>query len=414
MASDWKSLRPVLPILIGACVMLTLALGMRQSLGIFMTPLTKGIGISVADFTLAIAIQNLVWGFLQPFAGAWVVRFGYRPLMLAGALLYCMGLVLMAGAQGVFGVIVGGGLAIGIALACTGSAIAHSVTGRSVSTTMRSTVLGITSAFGSVGAMLAAPFGQVMTEEFGWRGGVLGFALLALLMIPAAWYGGRVDKLPLPKGAAPGETSARAALALAFGTPMYVVMSAAFFVCGMQLIFLTTHLPSYLDLCGMDPMLSAQALGVIGGFNILGSLFFGWAGGRYNKMMLLGGIYIVRSLALAWYFVSTPTVASTLMFAAIMGFLWLGVVPLMAGWIAERFGLRWQAMLSGVAFVSHQLGSFVGAYGGGLLFDLFGSYTAAWQGGVAIGLVAGIVQAAFAWERWSKPPPGATILNQHS
>lgn len=407
MANDWKSLRPVLPILIGACVMLSLGVGMRHSMGLFMTPLTKDIGISVADFTLAIAIQNLVWGFLQPFAGAWVVRFGYRPFMVGGALLYSLGLVLMASAQGTFGVIAGGGVAVGIALAFTASAIAHSVTARSVSTPMRSIVLGITSAFGSIGSLLAAPLGQVVTDEFGWRAGVLGFALLALLMVPAAWYGGRIDKLPYPKGGTPGETNARAALKLAFGTPMFVVMTIAFFVCGMQLVFLTTHLPAYLALCGMDPMLSAQALGVIGGFNVLGSLFFGWAGGRYNKLMLLGGIYIVRSLALAWYFISAPTTGGTLVFAAIMGFLWLGVIPLMAGWLAERFSLRWQAMLSGVAFVSHQVGSFVGAYGGGLLFDLFGSYTAAWQGGVAIGLLAGIVQAVYAWERWHKPPSGA-------
>lgn len=407
MATDWKSLRPVLPILIGTCVMLSLATGMRQSMGLFMTPLTKDIGISVADFTLAIAIQNLIWGFLQPLTGAWVVRFGYRPFMLGGALLYNVGLIMLASAQGAFGVIVGAGVIIGIALACAASAIAHSVTARAVSPPMRSIALGVTSAFGSIGSLLAAPLAQVVTEEFGWRAGVTGFVLLALLMFPAAWYGSRVDKLPLPKSGTAVELNARATLALAFGTPMFIVMTVAFFVCGMQLVFLTTHLPSYLALCGMDPMLSAQALAVIGGFNVLGSLFFGWAGGRYNKLMLLGGIYFLRSLTLAWYFISAPTVAGTLIFAAVMGFLWLGVMPLMAGWIAERFSLRWQAMLSGVAFVSHQIGSFVGAYGGGLLFDLFGSYTVAWQGGVAIGLLAGTVQAVFAWERWHKPPSGA-------
>jgi predicted MFS family arabinose efflux permease len=149
----------------------------------------------------------------------------------------------------------------------------------------------------------------------------------------------------------------------------------------------------------MDPMLSARALGVIGGFNVLGSLFFGWAGGRWNKLVLLGGIYSTRSLALAWYFMSAPTPTSTLVFAAIMGFLWLGVAPLVSGWIADTFGLRWQAMLGGVAFVCHQLGSFTGALGGGLIFDMAGSYTLAWQTGVALGLAAGITQAGFAWMR---------------
>jgi predicted MFS family arabinose efflux permease len=177
------------------------------------------------------------------------------------------------------------------------------------------------------------------------------------------------------------------------------VLSVAFFVCGMQLVFLTTHLPSYLDLCGMDPMLGAQALGMIGAFNVLGSLFFGWAGGRWNKLVLLGGIYTLRSLALAWYFMALPTPQSTLVFAAVMGFLWLGVAPLVTGWIVDTFGLKWQAMLGGVAFVGHQLGSFVGAFGGGLIFDLAGSYTLAWQIGVAVGLAAGLVQGGYAWLR---------------
>jgi predicted MFS family arabinose efflux permease len=152
----------------------------------------------------------------------------------------------------------------------------------------------------------------------------------------------------------------------------------------------------------MDPMLSAQALGVIGGFNVLGSLFFGWAGGRWNKLVLLGLIYFLRSLALWWYFASAPTPAGTLVFAAIMGFLWLGVGPLVAGWITDVFGLRWQAMLGGVAFVSHQIGSFVGAFGGGVMYDLLGSYTTAVQVGVATGLAAGIVQIGFALHRSSK------------
>ena len=181
-------------------------------------------------------------------------------------------------------------------------------------------------------------------------------------------------------------------------------MGAAYLVCGMQLVFLTTHLPSYLDICGMDPMLSAKALGVIGGFNVLGSLFFGWAGGRVNKLVLLGSIYSVRSLALAWYFSSAPTPGSTLVFAAVMGFLWLGVAPLVAGWIAQTFGLRWQAMLGGVAFFSHQIGSFVGAFGGGLVYDALGSYTMAWQIGVTLGLAAGLAQIAFAVATRPRPP----------
>ena len=402
--ADLRALRPALPILIGASLMLSLSMGLRQSLGIFMPPLTKDVGISVSDFTLAIAVQNLAWGFLQPLAGAWAVRLGFRPLMVGGALLYLIGLVLLTTAHGMVAVTLGAGVAIGASLACTGGAFALAVASRPVPAALRSTVLGIVSAAGSIGALMAAPMGQALAQQYGWRIGMLSFVVLALFMLPAAWVAGRVDKLPIPPSPAGVGTDARAAVGLALRNAPFVVMALAYFVCGMQLVFLTTHLPTYLDLCGMDPMLSAKALGMIGGFNVLGSLFFGWAGGRYNKMLLLGGIYIVRSIALAWYFMALPTPASTLLFAAIMGFLWLGVAPLVAGSIGETFGLRWQAMLGGVAFMSHQLGSFLGAFGGGLVYDALGSYTLAWQVGVALGLAAGIVQAAFALARPPKPP----------
>ncbi|MCA0242949.1 MAG: MFS transporter [Proteobacteria bacterium] len=396
--STFRALRPGLAILIGASVMLSLAMGLRQSLGIFMPPLTRDLGLRVSDFTVAIAVQNLAWGLLQPLAGAWAVRLGMRRLMVGGALLYALGLVLLATAGGVLGVVLGAGVAIGAALACNGSALALAAASRPVPVVMRSTVLGIVSAAGSVGAMIAAPIGQALAQSQGWRVGVWGFVALSLLMIPAAWTAGKVDALPLPHQAGEGD-SARQALGVALRNPLFVVMSLTYFVCGMQLVFLTTHLPSYLEICGMDPMLSAQALGVIGGFNVLGSLFFGWAGGRLNKLMLLGLIYSLRSAALAWYFVAPPTPAGTLAFAAVMGFLWLGVAPLVSGWIADTFGLRWQAMLGGTAFVCHQLGSFVGAFGGGLIYDAAGSYDLAWKAGVALGLTAGIVQTGFAWWR---------------
>jgi predicted MFS family arabinose efflux permease len=397
-------LRPVLPILIGASLMLSLAMGIRQSLGIFLQPLTQGTGLSVSDFTLAIALQNVAWGVLQPFAGAWAVRLGFRPLMVGGAALYALGLVLLATAQGMGAVLLGGGLAIGASLAATGSAFALAVAARPVPAASRSMVLGFVSAAGSVGALIAAPIGQGLVMTLGWRAGLWGFVALALVMLPAAWIAGRVDALPPLKPTTADERSARQALVAALRNPVFVVMAIAYFVCGMQLVFLTTHLPSYLAICGMDPLLSAQALGMIGGFNVLGSLFFGWAGGRWNKLVLLGGIYVLRSLALLWYFTHLPTVGSTLVFAAIMGFLWMGVAPLVTGWLVDTFGLRWQAMLGGVAFVCHQLGSVVGAFGGGLVYDRLGSYNAAWQFGVTLGLVAGLVQIAIVWGRVPRPP----------
>jgi predicted MFS family arabinose efflux permease len=301
---------------------------------------------------------------------------------------------------------IGGGILIGMSLACTAAAIAMSVAARAVPATVRSTVMGLVSGAGSLGALLSAPLGQILNEGYGWRIGMAGFVVLAIAMIPAAWYAGRVDKIPLPKPSSDdiGNTSAGVAVKVAFGNASFMVMTCAYFVCGMQLVFLTTHLPSYLAICGMDPMLSAQTLGMIGGFNVVGSIFFGWAGQRWNKLALLGGIYIVRSIALAWYFTLPPTPATTLLFGAIMGFLWMGVGPLVAGAVAEMFGLKWQAMIQGLAFMSHQLGSFLGAFGGGVLYDTLGSYTMAWRIGVALGLAGGIIQVAFALIRPSQPP----------
>jgi len=399
-------LRPALPVLIGASLMLTLSMGLRQSLGIFMQPLTRDIGISVSDFTLAIAIQNLAWGFLQPLAGALTVRFGFRAIMVTGAAFYIAGLALMATAQGLLSIMIGGGVLIGMSLACTAASIAMSVAARAVPETVRSTVLGLVSGAGSLGALLSAPMGQMLAAGYGWRVGLASFVVLAIAMLPAAWFAGRVDAIPLPKPSRDdiSDNSAGAAVKLAFGDASFVAMTCAYFVCGMQLVFLTTHLPSYLAICGLDPMLSAQTLGMIGGFNVLGSIFFGWAGQRWNKLALLGGIYIFRSLALAWYFTLPPTPASTLLFGAIMGFLWMGVGPLVAGAVAEMFGLKWQAMIQGFAFMSHQLGSFLGAFGGGLLYDSLGSYTMAWRIGVALGLAGGIIQVAFALIKPSAPP----------
>ncbi|HEY7843263.1 MAG TPA: MFS transporter [Bradyrhizobium sp.] len=401
-----KALRPSLPILIGVSLMLTLSMGLRQSLGIFMQPLTHDVGISISEFTLAIAVQNLAWGFLQPLAGVLTVRHGFRPVMIVGAILYIAGLVTMAEAHGFLAIMIGAGVLIGSSLACTAAAIAMSVAARAVPETVRSTVLGIVSAAGSLGALLSAPIGQVLSQDLGWRAGIMGFVVLAIAMVPAAWFAGKVDAIPLPKPSSDqlGNVSAGTAVSMAFGNASFVVMTCAYFVCGMQLVFITTHLPTYLAICGMDPMLSAETLGVIGGFNVLGSLFFGWAGGRWNKLALLGGIYITRSLVLALYFMMPPTPATTLVFGAFMGFLWLGVGPLVAGAVAELFGLQWQAMIQGLAFMSHQLGSFLGAYGGGLIYDAAGSYNMAWRIGVAVGLSAGIIQVAFALIRPTAPP----------
>src|SRR6516165_9734224 len=225
-----KVLRPTLPILIGASIMLTLSMGFRQSLGIFLQPLTHDIGISVSDFTLAVAVQNLAWGFLQPLAGAMTVRYDFRPIMMVGSLLYIAGLALMAIAHGLTSVVIGGGVLIGTSLACTAAAIAMSVAARAVPETVRSTVLGIVSAAGSLGALLSAPIGQMLNADYGWRVGLAGFVVLSIAMIPAAWFAGRVDAIPLPKpsGDDIGDNSAGAAVKLACSNAPFVVMTCAY------------------------------------------------------------------------------------------------------------------------------------------------------------------------------------------
>jgi len=260
-----------------------------------------------------------------------------------------------------------------------------------VAPSRRTLAFGLVSAAGSVGTRFTAPIAAYFLTHDGWRAGLWAFLVLALAMLPAAWVGSRADRLP-NSGAADRNLTLLSALDEARRHGGYVVMSVAFFVCGLQLVFLTTHLPTYLAQCGMDPSYSALALMLIGGFNILSSWLFGWLGDRYPKRLLLGVIYLLRSAALALFFMFPPTPLSVILFGAVMGTLWLGVIPLVNGLVVQIFGLRFLSTLTGIAFLSHQAGSFLGAWGGGFLYDLMGNYDLAWKIGVLIGLIAGTMQ----------------------
>lgn len=378
-------------ILAGASIMLSLSMGMRQSLGLFMGPVTRDLAISAADFTFALAVQNMAWGISQPFIGALADRIGFRPVMFAGVLTYALGLLLTIFAGGPLMLTIGAGLCIGIALSCTASSLAMAASARAVPEQRRSIVLGMVSAAGSLGTFVAAPLAQGLIGTHGWQIALAGFVGLVCAMLPAALFASRGDAMPRVHAA--GEaTSLGAVLREASRHGGYIVMALAFFVCGLQLVFVTTHLPTYLALCGMDPMLGAQSLATIGIFNVGGSYLFGWLGQRYPKQYLLGFVYILRSAALAAYFMLPVSEFSTLLFAAAMGLLWLGVVPLVNGLVAQIFGVRFMATLTGIAFFSHQVGSFLGAWGGGLIYDALGSYDRAWQAAVIIGLIAGVAQ----------------------
>ena len=375
-------------ILIGAAVMLSLGMGLRQSFGLFLTPITQDLALTAADFTLAIAVQNIVWGISQAPVGAIADRFGLRATMMAGAAIYVIGLAVMAAAQGTPALIISGVL-IGVALSCVASSLAMTAVARAVSDERRSQTLGMVAAAGSLGTLLIPLATQALLARQAWQIGALFFLALAAAMLPAAFWAGGADRMPR-RGLA--KMTMREVLGQAARHRPFLVMSGAYFVCGLNLVFLATHLPTYLAICGQDPMLSAVALAVIGGTNCIGSLAAGWLGARYPKHILLGLLYILRAAVFTAYFVMPPTPASTLVFAAAMGMLWLSVAPLVSGLVAEMFGTRYMATLLGIAFVMHQVGSSLGAWGGGLIFDVSGSYDRAWQIGVLIGFTAGVVQ----------------------
>jgi MFS family permease len=383
------SARDVRLILIGASLLLTIALGIRQSFGLFLTPVTRDLAITASEFTLALAIQNIAWGLSQAIVGAIGDRFGLRITMMAGAAFYATGLGAMAAAQGTPTLLFANAL-IGVALACTATSLTMSAVVRAVSAKRRSVTLGIVSAVGSLGTLIGPLTTQSILAYRPWQTAVVIFALMSLVMLPAAFLTGRADRIP---PASTETASMRQVLGQALRSRQFLVMSGAYFVCGLNLVFLTTHLPSYLVICGQDPMLSAAALAIIGGVSSIGSLVTGWLGGRYPKHVLLGLLYILRSTMVAIYFMTAPTPTNTLLFAVVMGLLWWpGLVPLVSGLVADILGTRYLATLLGISFVVHQVGSSLGAWGGGLIFDLYGSYDRAWQIATLIGCAAGILQ----------------------
>jgi len=378
-------------ILGGAAIMLSLAMGMRQSFGLLQPHMIRDIGITAADFSLAIALQNIVWGATQPIVGIWADKYGTRPVAILGVVIYIIGLIVLRFADAAWMVTMGVGFCVGIALSCTASNIAMNITARTVSAAKRGTAMGAVSAIGSLGLTLASPMTQSLITNVNWQMAVVGLLALACVMLPAAFMGTRADRIELEVVEGKPQ-SAKEAIVEALGHEGYRVLAIAFFVCGLQLVFITTHLPAYLDICGIDPSVGSTTLALIGLFNVIGSYLFGWLGDRYPKRMLLGGIYVLRSIALFIFFNYPPTPISTLVFGAAMGTLWLGVVPLVSGLIVHWFGLRFMATLSGIAFMSHQVGSFLGAWGGGYIFNSFGNYDLAWKLAVGIGLAAGLFQ----------------------
>jgi predicted MFS family arabinose efflux permease len=390
--------RAMLLLIVLSGLIISLCMGLRQSLGLFMRPMTVDLGISAATFGFSIALQNIVWGLSQPFVGAAADRYGTRPVLIVTALVYALGLVLM-GFSSVFpGALYVAGFLAGIGTAGTGFGVLIGTVSRATPPEKRSQTVGLVAAAGSLGTLVLAPVGQHLIDGFGWQAALMGFAVIASSMA--------VLSLAIREPAVSTGTSPQAHLKLgealreAMAHRGYVFMTLAFFACGFQLVFITTHLPSYLALCGVAPGVGASALALIGLFNTIGTYMFGLLGARYSQKHLLALIYLLRTLFIVVFLLVPVSAASTLVFAAAMGFLWLGVAPLVTGIIGRVFGLTHFNTLYGVVFLSHQVGSFFGAWMGGVVFDRFGSYSFGWGALIVIGLTAFTLQ----WLMDERPP----------
>jgi predicted MFS family arabinose efflux permease len=389
--------RAMLVLLVLSGGIISICIGLRQSLGIFMRPMTLEFGISAATFGFSIALQNIVWGVSQPFVGAVADRYGARPVLIATSFLYAIGLALMVFANAFPGALSVAGFLAGIGTAGTGFGVLIGTVSRVTPPERRIQTVGIVAAAGALGTMVLAPLGQWIIDGFGWKSAMFVFAAGAASMA--------VLSLPVREPAhAQATTGRRQKLGEAVREAMshrgYLFMTAAFFACGFQLVFITTHLSTYLQICGVPPGVAASALGLIGLCNAIGTYLFGLAGARYSQKHLLALIYLFRTLFIVVFLLAPISQASTLIFAAAMGFLWLGVAPLITGIIGRVFGLTHFNTLYGIVFLSHQVGSFFGAWMGGLVLDRFGNYNVAWGALIAVGVTAFMLQ----WLMDERPP----------
>jgi predicted MFS family arabinose efflux permease len=380
------------PVIVAGALILSAAMGIRQTFGLFVDPIALDRGISFSTIALAIALHNLVWGFAQPFAGAAADRYGAAPVVGFGALAFAAGLALTAKASTGFLLVIGMGLLVGVGVSCTTFAVVLTSVGRVATPERRSMAMGLASAGGSFGQFAMVPAAQFVSEASG-----LSVALLALsvLMVAVSPLGLVLDRR---RGAPPPglpefaySYSLSDVLALACRHRGYILLTLGFFTCGFQLAFIATYLPGYLVLCNMPAGLGAMALALIGLFNMIGTWTCGWLGGRVRQQYVLGWLYLIRGLAIAVFFFLPKTDASVLAFAAVMGLTWLGTVPLTSGLVAKIFGTEHLGTLFGICFLSHQIGSFLGAGVGGVVYDLTGSYTPLWIATALAGLVAALL-----------------------
>ncbi len=392
-------------ILTAGSLILLLALGTRQSFGLFLTPISAELGWGREVFSLAIAMQNLMWGVTQPFVGAIADRYGPGRTLVAGALLYAGGLVIMGTADNQLIFHIGTGLVVGMALSAVSFSVVFGAIARVAPPHRQGLALGVAGAAGSVGQLVIVLGNQALLDAEGWRTTLLIGALVVSLIIALAYPMRRRSKPdPISPGVPPENPQPLGqALREAFSHRGYWLLLAGFFVCGFHVTFIATHLPAYIIDLNMSPQLAGAALALIGGFNIIGSFACGALGDHYRKKYLLSLLYLLRAGVIAAFVLAPPSETSVLLFAAGIGLLWLGTVPLTSGLVAQMFGLKHVGTLFGVVFLSHQLGAFLGVWLGGMLYDATGSYDIVWTIAIALGIVAAVLHWPIADQPVARP-----------
>lgn len=388
MTHSAKTLSTAQVLLCGACI-LTLSMGIRHGFGLWLQPITQSQGWSRETFAFAIAIQNLAWGVFGIFAGMVSDRFGAFRVIVVGALCYALGLLGMSYASTPLLFTVSAGVLIGMAQAGTTYAVIYGVIGRNVPAERRSWAMGIAAAAGSFGQFLMVPVEGFLIEHLGWQHALTALGLAVLLVLPlATWL-----REPGFAGGVPTrrEQSIWQALQEAFRYRSFQLLMAGYFVCGFQVVFIGVHMPSYLKDHGLSPQVASYALALIGLFNIVGTYGAGMLGQRLPKKNILAFIYLGRAAAIALFLLAPLTPASVYLFASVMGLLWLSTVPVTNATVAQIFGVAHLSMLSGFVFFSHQIGSFLGVWLGGYLYDKTGSYDVVWYIAIALGVFAALV-----------------------
>ena len=394
------SRRVWLMILAGAATV-SLAMGVRQVFGLFLTPLGIELGIDRQTFGLIIAVQNLIFGAVQPLVGAYADKHGAGKVAVVGTLIYLAGLAVAATAMNALGLMIGFGLMVGIAMSGVTFVVVLGAVGRAVPAEKRTLAFGIVTAGGSLGQFLMVPLTQGLLDAYGWRAATWILTATLIALIPLAL--GLAGKPPA--SAAKDGLPFKSAMKEALSHPSFMLLNLGFFVCGFHIAFVGTHLPSFLRDQGLSPSIGAMSLTMIGLFNILGSWLWGAWGGKYSKKALLAGLYSARSVVILIFLLMPVTPITAIVFASVFGFLWLGTVPLTNGLVAQIYGVRHLSALCGIVFFAHQIGAFLGAWLGGIVFDATQSYNLIWYISIGLGLVAAVANLPIKETAIQRPQP---------